>query len=64
MAKVAKSRGKWRTMLHICFGTVWGPLAILITIALAVLVPGPVKMVPVIIFAGLLSTRVLREMDS
>lgn len=53
--------GRLKCAVRICFCSVWGVLASLITITLAVIAPGPIKMVPVLIFAGLLNGRVNQQ---
>ena len=50
--------GRFRIALHFCFMTVPGLIAVTLTVVAAVFLPGPVKMVPVLILAGVIAQRI------
>lgn len=50
--------GRFRIALHFCFMTVPGLIAVTLTVVAAVFLPGPAKMVPVLILAGVIAQRV------
>jgi len=51
------SSGRWRSAFHFCFMTIPGLLTIAVCVIAAVLLPGPTKMIPVVVLGGVLAQR-------
>jgi len=51
------SSGRWRSAFHFCFMTIPGLLTVALCVIAAVLLPGPTKMIPVVVLGGVLAQR-------